>query len=354
MSAIDSAESGTPQHPRDPYAFGRDWSGSRPIRFPEPAWELHDPEFGGHLTNAALTRLWTGAAWTEGPVWLGDGACLLFSDIPNNRVLRWCADDGRVSVFDAASNFANGHTRDRQGRVLRCEHGTRAIVRRELDGRRTVLLDRYQGKRLNSPNDLVVAADGAVWFSDPTYGISNDYEGQRAEPELPTRVYRLDPDSGRAQIMLEDTVQPNGLCFSPDNTRLYLADSGGDCDRMQADGSLKAPDGRALGPRHIRAFHWDSRQGLSGGEVFAELSPGIADGIRCDSVGRIWSSCCWGGDALNGVRVYAPEGRLLATLHLPEAVSNLEFGGPRGNRLFITASQSLYAIAVNTTGACWS
>lgn len=338
--------------PGECYGFQRDWRDGEPSPLPEPAWELHDADFDGYLPNAALTRLWTGAAWTEGPVWCGDAASLLFSDIPNNRVLRWCADNGGVSVFDAAANYANGHTRDRQGRVLRCEHGTRAIVRRELDGSRTVLLDSFDGKRLNAPNDLVVAADGAVWFSDPTYGISTDYEGQRAAAELPTRVYRFDPVSRQARVMVEDVVQPNGLCFSPDGRRLYLADSGGDADRLQPDGSVKpVRAGQPLGPRHIRFFDVGANGELSAGGVFAELSPGIPDGMRCDSQGRIWTSCCWGGAAHNGVRVYAADGRRLATLHVPEVVSNLEFGGAKRNRLFITASQSLYAITVNACGA---
>jgi gluconolactonase len=284
-------------------------------------------------------------------VWLGGAACLLFSDIPNDRVLRWCADDGRVSVYDGHSHYANGHTVDREGRVIRCEHGRRAVVRIEHDGRRTVLIDRYQGRRLNAPNDVAVAPDGAVWFSDPTYGIGSDYEGERAEPELPTRLYRLDPASGRAEAMVEDAVQPNGLCFSADGRRLYLADSGGDADRLDADGRLVPVDGRAPGPRHVRAFDVGEHGRLRGGEVFADLAPGIPDGLRCDSAGRVWSSCCWGGEALNGVRVYHPDGGLLATLHLPEPVSNLEFGGARRNRLFVTAGHSLYAITVNATGA---
>jgi gluconolactonase len=334
----------------DPHALRRDWSGAEPVAFPEPAWEIHDPRFDGHLPNAALSRLWTGGAWTEGPVWWADANCLLFSDIPNHRVLRWCADDGRVSVYDAASNYANGHTRDREGRILRCEHGTRAIVRRELDGSRRVLADNYQGKRLNAPNDLVVAGDGAVWFSDPTYGINSDYEGTRAAPELPTRVYRLDMD-GQLQVMIEDMVQPNGLCFSPDGRILYVADSGGDPDRLQPDGTLQPANGSTLGPRHIRHFAVGECGQLSDKGVLADLSPGLPDGIRCDSAGRIWSSCAWGGAAHNGVRVYQPDGGLLATLHLPEVVSNIEFGGAKRNRLFITASQSLYAITVNASGA---
>jgi gluconolactonase len=335
----------------DPWGLSRDWRESDPAIYPEPAWQLLDRRFDGCLPHAPLRRLWTGAVWTEGPVWIGDMACLLFSDIPRNRVLRWCADDGRVSVFDANSNNSNGQTRDRSGHVIRCENASRAVVRLEHDGRRRVLISHVAGKRLNSPNDVIVADDGAIWFSDPTYGISGDYEGNRAIAELPTRVYRLDPESGTVKVMVEDVVQPNGLCFSPDSRTFYLADSGGDSDYLLADGSIEPRNGCSPGPRAIFAFDVGPEGALSNRRRFADLTPAVPDGLRCDSLGRVWTAACWGGAANNGVRVYAPDGGLLAVLHVPEVPSNIEFGGAKRTTLFITASRSLYAVTVNATGA---
>lgn len=333
----------------DRWGFGRDWARDEPAGYPDPAWELLDTRFDGALPHAPLRRLWTGGAWTEGPVWLGDTECVLFSDIPNNRVMRWCADDGRVSTFDAAANHANGHARDLDGRIVRCENATRSVIRIDHDGTRRTLAASFDGRRLNAPNDVSVGADGALWFSDPTYGINGDYEGSRADAELPTRVYRIDPSSGQLAAMLDDVVQPNGLCFSPDGRTLYVADSGGDVDRIRPDGTIE-PRGNAPGPRHILAFDVDGGRPPSHPRVFADLSPGIPDGIRCDRAGRVWSSVCWGGPEHNGVLVLAADGSHLARLHLPECVANIEFGGRKRNTLFITASRSLYSITVNASG----
>jgi gluconolactonase len=302
-------------------------------------FHLDDPRFGAMFVGSAgLDRLATGCRWAEGPVWFGDLNCVLFSDIPNQRILRWSPDPvgseslGQASVFRAPSNFANGHTRDRQGRLVSCEHGTRRVTRTEIDGSITVIADSYRGRRLNSPNDVVVSSDGAIWFTDPTYGILSDYEGFRAEPEQATRnVYRVDPASGEIAAVVTDFGQPNGLCFSPDERRLYVADSAGSHDPSA--------------PRHIRAFDVDGAR-LTGGAPFAVIDRGIPDGIRTDTAGNLWSSA---GD---GVHCFAPgDGQRLGKVLVPEVVANLCFGGPRRNRMFIAATTSLYAVYLTVTGA---
>lgn len=301
-------------------------------------FETHDPRFGAlHVPSARLDRLWTGARWTEGPVWFADLNCLLFSDIPNNRMLRFAPDPigsdgmGTVSVFRTPSNFANGHTRDRQGRLVSCEHGGRRVTRTEPDGSITVIADSYRGRPLNAPNDVVVASDGAIWFTDPTYGIMSDYEGYRAEPEQEARnVFRVDPVTGAVQSVCSDFNQPNGLAFSPDEGLLYIADSGASHDPTF--------------PRHIRVFRVEGGR-LSGGDAFAVIDVGFPDGIRVDDAGNLWSS------AHDGVHCFAPDGTRLGKIRVPEAVANLTFGGPRRNRLFITATTSLYAVTLATNGA---
>jgi gluconolactonase len=276
-----------------------------------------------------MEEIATGCRWAEGPVWFADHGCLLFSDIPNERILRWTPDAG-VTVFRQPSNFANGNTRDRQGRLVTCEHGGRRVIRTEPDGRITVLADSHGGRRLNSPNDVVVRSDGSIWFTDPTYGILSDYEGTRAAPEQAARhVFRLDPAGGLAPVV-SDFAQPNGLCFSPDESLLYIADSGASHDPAV--------------PPVIRRFRVTDR-GLSGGEVFATLDAGLPDGIRCDMNGNLWSSA---GD---GVHVFAPDGTLLGKILVPQRVANLTFGGPRRNRLFIAATTSVYLVYVVATGA---
>ena len=295
-------------------------------------YEHLDPRFRAlTIPNTQLERLYDKCRWAEGPVWFNDGGYLLWSDIPNERILRWIPDHG-VSVFRANSNFANGNTRDLQGRLVTCEHGTRRVTRTEADGRISVLADQFQGKRLNSPNDVVVHRDGAVWFTDPTYGILSDYEGFKAQPEQEgSFVYRIDPHSGVLASVATDFVQPNGLAFSPDGKTLYVADSARSHD----------PDA----PHHIRALKVIDGNRLGASRVFAEIEPGIADGLRIDELGNIWTSA---GD---GIQCFAPDGTLLGKIRLPEKVANLTFGGPRRNRLFIAANTSLYMIHVAVAGA---
>lgn len=301
--------------------------------------ESLDPRFDAlKLGSAAVERLHTGGRWTEGPVWFGDGRFLVWSDIPNDRMLRWREEDGGVSIFRSPARYSNGNTRDREGRLITCEHGSRSVSRTEPDGTITTLIDRYDGRRLNAPNDVAVDARGVIWFTDPGYGILGHYEGEEAEFELPTRVYRLDPASGRASVAAEDFDRPNGICFSPDASRLYVGDTG----------ASHTPGG----PRHIRVFRV-RENGLDGGEVFADMAPGMADGLRTDRHGNLWAAAGWGGEGYDGVHCFAPDGSLIGRIHLPEPCSNLCFGGARRNRLFVTAGTSLYAVYVNTVGAQW-
>jgi gluconolactonase len=295
-------------------------------------YEIHDEAFRQLIVgSAALEELYSDCRWAEGPVWFADLNCLIWSDIPNQRMMRW-APEGGVSVFRSPSNFVNGNTRDRQGRLVSCEHGGRRVTRTEIDGSITILADRYQGKRLNSPNDVMVRSDGSVWFTDPTYGIKSDYEGYRAEPEQDTRnVYRLDPVSGDLEAAVTDFGQPNGLAFSPDETKLYVADSASSHD-------IKAP-------RHIRVFDVVDGRRLSNDRIFCSLDNGLPDGFRVDVKGNVWTSA---GD---GVHCFSPDGVLLGKILVPQTVANLTFGGPRRNRLFITATKSLYSVFVATNGA---
>ncbi len=300
----------------------------------QPQYQVDDERFL-YLTvgSSTLEKLYGGCRWAEGPVWFNDLGCLLWSDIPNQRILRYSdtpLDGHGVSVFRSPSNFANGHTRDGQGRLVSCEHGSRRVTRTEMDGTITVLADQYQGKRLNSPNDVVVHSDGSIWFTDPTYGILSDYEGYRATPEQPVHgVYRIDP-AGQIALVADDFAQPNGLVFSPDETKLYIADSA-----FSHDPSF---------PRHIRVFDVSGGK-LSNGRVFAHIDAGLPDGIRIDVEGNLWSSA---GD---GVHCFAPDGTRLGKIFVPETVANLTFGGPMRNRLFIAATSSLYSIYVAATGA---
>jgi gluconolactonase len=291
-------------------------------------FETHDPRFGTYVMfNAPLKKLASGFDWTEGPVWMGDANCLLFSDIPNNRIMRWSPDLG-LSTYRAPSNFANGHTRDRQGRLVSCEHGGRRVTRTEWDGTVTVLADRYHGKPLNSPNDVIVKSDGSIWFSDPHYGIMTNYEGYKSAQELPCNVYRIDP-TGAIEVVLTDFNCPNGLCFSPDEQRLYVADTG-------RAGHRDA--------QHIRVFDMGTGRPV-GGEIFHVIAPGCADGIRTDTDGNLWSS------AADGVHCIAPDGTLMGKILVPEIVSNICFGGRAKQQLFITATTSLYCISLNRAGA---
>jgi len=297
-----------------------------------------DPRFGKYkINNAAVERLYTGTRWAEGPVWFGDGRYLLFSDIPNNRMLRWCEETGQVSVFRGPSNYSNGNCRDRQGRLLTCEHDTRRLTRTEYDGTITVLMDHFQGKLLNAPNDLAVHSDGAVWFTDPGYGIMSNYEGHKASFELPANVYRLDPKTREATVVVSDLDKPNGICFSPDEKKLYVVDTG-------------VPK-RPTDPRPIYVYDVVDGMRLTNKRQFVNMAPGSSDGIRCDVDGNVWSAAGWGGDGYNGVHVFAPDGALIAKIHLPETCANLCFGGTKKTRLFMAASQSLYAVYVEAQGA---
>jgi len=305
------------------------WSDA-PTRYPDIAVKILDPRFGAlRLFNAAVERLATGFRWVEGPVWFGDHGCLVFSDIPSDRLLRWDAVTGKVSVFRSPAGFANGNARDAQGRLITCEHLGRRLTRTEYDGSLTVLADGYQGKPLNAPSDVALGPDGSVWFTDPGHGIMNDYEGRRATAELPTAVYRLAPGHALEQAVTS-LVHPNGLCFSPDGLRLYVVDS--------------APESR-----NIHVFDLDGGR-LVGGRTFASLEPGTADGIRCDVHGNVWAATGGGGEDYDGVHVFASDGTRIGQILLPEISSNLCFAGPARNRLIVTASQSLYAIYLNTAG----
>jgi gluconolactonase len=297
-----------------------------------PFLEVHDQRFAALvLFNAALEKLADGFRWLEGPVWFGDHHCLLFSDIPNNRTLRWSERYG-VTPFLEPSDFANGQTRDRQGRLIRCHHRSRCLTRLEPDGTITTLVRQARGRRLNAPNDVVVKSDGSIWFSDPLYGLLNDYEGGRQPSEQPAALYRLDPESGVAEAVATDFDGPNGLAFSPDETLLYVAESGAAADPA---------------PRQcIRRFRVaDDGRSLQGGEDFARIQPGWADGFRVDEHGNLWCG------AADGVHCLAPDGSLLGKVLVPQRVSNLCFGDRAHSRLFLCASTALYALFTNTRGA---
>jgi gluconolactonase len=301
-------------------------------RYPDPAIEILDPSFERYrVFSAAVERLATGFRWCEGPVWIGDGRYLLWSDIPNNRIMKWEEETGTVSVFRKPSDFANGNTRDRQGRLVTCEHGGRRVTRTEPDGAVTVLADRFEGKRLSSPNDVVVKSDGSIWFTDPPFGILGNYEGVKAEPELPQNVYRIDGASGALSVVAT-ARGPNGLAFSPDETKLYLVES------------------RATPTRLILVYDVVGGTRLANGRTFIDAGPGTPDGFRVDIDGNLWCGWGMGSEALDGVMIYDPAGRLIGRIRLPERCANVCFGGRMRNRLFMAASQSLYALYVNTQG----
>jgi gluconolactonase len=300
-------------------------------RYPDPAVQALDPSFAKYrLLLASVERLAVGMRWSEGPVWFGDGRYLLWSDIPNNRIMKWEEETGAVSVFRKPSNHANGNTRDRQGRLVTCEHLTRRITRTEYDGTVTVLMDKFDGKPLNSPNDIVVKSDDTIWFTDPPFGILGNYEGQVSTSELPTNVYRLDSKSGRATVASGDINRPNGLAFSPDESKLYVVES-----------NL---------PRKIHVFDvTNDGTKLANKRLFIDPGQGTPDGFRVDVDGNLW--CGWGmGEAMDGVMIFSREGNPIGKISLPERAANLCFGGVRRNRLFMAASHSVYALYVNTEG----
>jgi gluconolactonase len=314
-------------------AFPNGWQ--QATRYPDPAIVALDPRFERYwLKLSCVERLATGCRWAEGPVYFGDGRCLLWSDIPNDRILRWEEETGAVSAFRRPSNFANGNTRDRQGRLVTCEHGGRRVVRTEYDGSLTVLADRFDGRRLNSPNDVVVRSDGSVWFTDPVFGIYGYYEGYKAESEIDANVYRIDPETGQTAIVAEGVLGPNGLCFSPDEKVLYVVESRGEPNRKMLAYDVV-----------------DGGRKLAGKRVLFDAGPGTPDGMRCDVDGNLWCGWGMGSPELDGVLVFAPDGRPIGRIALPERCANVCFGGPKRNRLFMAASQSIYALYVNTQGA---
>lgn len=324
LSSNSQAQNLPPYQPRD-------WSGNTPLRYPDPDLIALDNRFRPYiLFNTPVQRQHVGTMWAEGPAWNGVGRYLVWSDIPSNQQLRWIEDDERVTVFREPAGNSNGNTFDFQGRQLSCEHGNRRVVRYEYDGSTTVIADNFEGTPLNSPNDVVVHPDGSIWFTDPPYGIRGNYEGNRAEQELPLSVYRVDGDSGRIQRVTDDIDAPNGLCFSPDYSRLYVANTGAG--------------------RDIKVWNVDGAR-LRNGAVFAELinpengSRTSADGIRCDVDGNIWAG------ARPGVQVVAADGDTIGIIRLPEVCANVCFGGAKRNRLFMTASQSLYSVYVGVRGA---
>jgi gluconolactonase len=338
-------QTGAPTTSTDPLPLGPLTGGRYPDSHLETAKKSAKPTFGPNGFPAfagtmAVERVATGFRWAEGPVYFPAGRYVLFSDIPNNRIMRFSEDDGHLSVYRQPSMNSNGNTIDREGRLITCEHSGRRVTRTEHDGSITVIADKYNGKRLNSPNDAVVTSDGAIWFTDPVYGIGGYYEGVKADAEQDKHnVYRVDPKSGEVRVVVDDFVEPNGIALSPDEKKLYIIDTG------FTDG----PDN----PSHIRVFDLNVEQGKTGNnKVFADMpKPSITDGVRCDTEGRVWCSVGWGDPNEDGVRSYTKDGELLGKIHIPETVANLCFGGQQRNRLYICGSTSLYAVYTSAQGA---
>lgn len=303
-------------------------------RYPDPSVGSIDPSFDRYrLALAKVDRLATGHRWCEGPVWFGDGRYLLWSDIPNNRIMRWDEETGTVSLFRKPSNYSNGNTRDRQGRLLTCEHDARRVTRTEYDGTISVIAERFEGKPLNSPNDIVCKSDGSIWFSDPPFGILGFYEGHPAKPELPTNVYRVDGKSGLIAVAAGDISRPNGLAFSPDESKLYIVEGG-------------------VSPRIIYVYDMiDNGTRIGNKRRFLDAGPGTPDGFRIDVDGNLWCGWGMGEEGLDGVSIFNPQGKLIGRIDLPERCANVCFGGAHRNRLFMAASTSIYSLFVNTQGA---
>ena len=303
-------------------------------RYPDPLVRVIDPSFNRYrLGLARVDQIAGNMRWTEGPVYFGDGRYLLWSDIPNNRIMRWDEETGAVSVFRKPANFANGNTRDRQGRLISCEHGTRRVSRTEYDGTITTIADRYDGKPLNSPNDVVCKSDGSIWFTDPPFGILGFYEGYIAKPELPTNIYRWDAKTQKLAVVAGDVNRPNGLAFSPDESKLYVVEAG-------------------TNPRNVLQFDVvDGGTRLSGKRSIIEVGAGTPDGFKVDVDGNLWMGWGMGAEGLDGVSVFNKEGKLIGRIDLPARCANLCFGGTHRNRLFMCGSTGVYALYVNTQGA---
>ena len=321
----------------------RDWSGKNPVRYPDPDIVVLDQRFAKYkLGNTPIQRLHQGTLWAEGPAWNGVGRYLVWSDIPNNVQLRWLEEDGHVSVFRHPAGNSNGNTFDWEGRQISCEHGNRRVVRYEYNGKITVLADKWQGKPLNAPNDAIVHPDGDIWFTDPGYGSLMNYEGNKGPLHIKEAVYRVDGDSGKLEMLTDEIYKPNGLCFSPDYEKLYVADTG----------SSHYPEA----PKNIKVWDIADAKALRNGREFTSMElpgkgGGLADGIRADIDGNVWASAGWVGDGYDGVHIFAPDGTRIGQIRLPEICSNVCFGGTKRNRLFMTGSQSLYAVYVETQGA---
>jgi len=319
-------------------ASDRDWTGRQPVRYPDPDIVVLDPKFAKFkVGNAAIQRLWTGARWAEGCVWHSGGRYLVWSDIPNNRQFRLLDEDGHTSVFRSPSNYSNGNTFDFEGRQLSCEHNTRRVVRYEHNGSLSVVAEKWNGKLLNAPNDIVVHPDGGIWFTDPGYGIMGNYEGHKDRLELKEAVYRIDSATAKMEMMTDEGYKPNGICFSPDYKLLYIADTGGQ-DPKGID-VYDIVDGKKL----------KNRRRFCSMELNGKF--GSSDGIRADIDGNIWSAAGWVGQGYDGVHIFAPDGHRIGMIRLPEICANLCFGGEKRNRLFMAASQSLYAVYVEAQGA---
>jgi gluconolactonase len=330
-------------------AAERDWSGRIPTRYPDPDIVVLDPRFAKYkIGNTPIQKLWTGALWAEGCAWNGVGRYVMWSDIPNNRQMRLLEEDNHVSVFRNPSGNSNGNTFDFEGRQLSCEHGNRRVVRYEHNGSVTVLADKWEDKPLNAPNDIVVHPDGGIWFTDPGYGSMMNYEGHKGELQIKEAVYRIDPKSGKMDIVSDELEKPNGICFSPDYKKLYVADTGKARDIQVFD----LADGKKLKSRRqfvdmampMQKVETESGPRTVGGK-------GGSDGIRCDVDGNVWSAAGWVGDGYDGVHIFSPEDQRMGMILLPEICANLCFGGEKRNRLFMAASQSLYAVYVETQGA---